>query len=479
MKKIKNIFLLFIIILLISVGFAYLSASLSINGNLSFKQNTWDVHFETVKVIDSTISNPSVTIDNKTSVNMSGQFNSPGDFLDYSFNIVNDGSLPASISSITNNLTEQQKNYIDITLKYTKDNSNLTENDVIYAGQVRNVEVHIGYKEDIDDFYNEDSLALTLTLKFIQPKRVEATTWDYEYVGLDQAFYAPKTGKYKIELWGASGGTAFDKATGGAGAYTSGIISLNKGERLFVYVGEQGASTQAYVAYVFPKTFNGGGAGSQNSSTATSSGGGATDVRLTGGEWSDFDSLKSRIMVAAGGGGGGYFGGKAAKGGYGGALQGGDGTIIVVNFPPGKEDNRVKENPTGATQNQGGQTKIPSYPLAIGQFGQAGSYMVNYQSGAGAGSGYYGGAAGVDQDNATASGSGGSSYISGYDGCLAIEATSTKSAITHKENSIHYSNKVFTEPTMIAGNSLMPNPNGSNQITGNMGNGFARITFVN
>ena len=32
-------------------------------------------------------------------------------------------------------------------------------------------------------------------------------------------------------------------------------------------------------------------------------GGGATDVRLTPGEWNNFDSLKSRIMVAAGGGG--------------------------------------------------------------------------------------------------------------------------------------------------------------------------------
>ncbi|MFR6022533.1 MAG: glycine rich domain-containing protein [Clostridia bacterium] len=30
-------------------------------------------------------------------------------------------------------------------------------------------------------------------------------------------------------------------------------------------------------------------------------GGGATDIRLVSGEWNDFESLKSRIMVAGGG----------------------------------------------------------------------------------------------------------------------------------------------------------------------------------
>ena len=67
------------------------------------------------------------------------------------------------------------------------------------------------------------------------------------------------------------------------GAYTNGIINLTKGTILYVYVGGSNG-------------YNGGGGQSSDRP-----GGGATDIRLI--EGVDFNSLKSRIMVAAGGGG--------------------------------------------------------------------------------------------------------------------------------------------------------------------------------
>lgn len=88
-----------------------------------------------------------------------------------------------------------------------------------------------------------------------------------------QEFVVPEDegGWYKVELWGAQGGGEY----GGRGSYTSGIIGLSEGEKLFVYVGKHGE-------------------------TGTS--GQETDVRVNPGNYDDERSVASRIMVAAGGG---------------------------------------------------------------------------------------------------------------------------------------------------------------------------------
>ena len=53
-----------------------------------------------------------------------------------------------------------------------------------------------------------------------------------------------KRGIYKIECWGAQGGTGCMngqlKYHGGKGAYTSGFILINHSTTLYVYVGTQG-----------------------------------------------------------------------------------------------------------------------------------------------------------------------------------------------------------------------------------------------
>lgn len=54
------------------------------------------------------------------------------------------------------------------------------------------------------------------------------------------------------------------------------------------------------------------------------------------------------------------------------------------------------------------------------------------------------------------SGAGGSSYISGYTGCRAIDVASTEAEIAPSENSLHYSGVSFIDAQMSAGNEGMP-----------------------
>ena len=207
----------------------------------------------------------------------------------------------------------------------------------------------------------------------------------------------PKTGKYKIELWGASGGSSRANGEYGKGGYTSGQITLNKNEVLYIYVGGAGTSVADIVTGF--GGYNGGGSVSYNGSGTIGggSGGGATDVRLVSGAWNNETSLKSRIMVAGGAGGASYECCERSFGNAGGA--GG---------------NSPSSNVLGAGGSSGVTWK-GSYPA---------------MNGAGGG-GYYGGKGGSSWNEA---GGGGSSYVSGANGFA-----------------VHSSGKKFTNATVTAG----------------------------
>ena len=303
-------------------------------------------------------------------------------------------------------------------------------------------------------------------------KKIEETSTvsTYSYTGSEQEYTVPEDGYYKIECWGAQGGT-HQYAIGGKGAYTKGIIKLSKGEKLYVYVGECYNGARETMCY------NGGGSGSYGTlgNTTNTNGGGATDIRLTNGNWNDFNSLKSRIIVAAGGGGGCDNGSEYSYsyGGYAGALKGGNGSIIKV---AGYEE---LNQTIGATQILGGHNNSTSTISLAGVFGKGGygTYSAEWIYLSGGGGGYYGGGTGLAGKAIISSASGGSSYISGYEGCNSIAESSTEENIIHTGNIIHYSGKYFLYTRMESGRNYMPAPSDTTtEVQGNSGNGYAKIT---
>src|SRR5574344_1054353 len=61
------------------------------------------------------------------------------------------------------------------------------------------------------------------------------------YSGKIATFDTPKSGFYKLEAWGAQGGSV-SPYTGGYGAYATGVINLRKNRILYIVVGGQGTS---------------------------------------------------------------------------------------------------------------------------------------------------------------------------------------------------------------------------------------------
>lgn len=260
-------------------------------------------------------------------------------------------------------------------------------------------------------------------------KTIIINTKEVEAMRSYHKFEIEESGLYKIEAFGASGGysriNGYIGVLGGNGGYTSGEIYLNKGENLYLYIGGHGADA---ICYQDAKGgYNGGGLGTWDYSDneAAGAGGGATDIRLVAGEYNDFEALKSRIMVAAGGGGSSWY----TSGGAGGGLEG--------------LTNRVYATP--GTQNSG-------YKFGIGQDG----YGVGASDGVGgAGGGYYGGNT-SDVADACEAGAGGSSFVSGYELCNAIDSESTEANIIHTNQPNHYSGKIFKNAIIKNGTEFSP-----------------------
>lgn len=250
-----------------------------------------------------------------------------------------------------------------------------------------------------------------------------------------QIFTAPEEGYYKVECWGAQGGQDTFDSYIGKGAYTKGVIKLQNEEKLYIYVGSSGKR------YIKTLGYNGGGYSTEPYYNNNASGGGATDIRFTAGKWDSFDSLKTRLMVAGGGAS---------------ACEAGN-MKFCITFGGGLYSN---SSTTGNGGTANGATQTTGYKFGIGQSNTR----------TGAGGGYYGGYSTWGTSSA------GSSYISGHEGCNSISVDSTESKIIHTGEIIHYSNKYFLFTRMEAGNSLMPTHDGTGEMTGNSGDGYAKIT---
>lgn len=231
------------------------------------------------------------------------------------------------------------------------------------------------------------------------------STYDFPYTGKVQTFTAPASGYYLLEAWGASGGGENSAGLGnpGKGGYSASKVFLNKGEKLYVYVGEKGADS--YSPNYLKGTFNGGGAGMDTGLLADGhqggQGGGATDFRKVGGAWDDLTGLLTRILVAGGGGGAGCAS-NLDPGGDGGGLEG----VTTWN----KSSHYPGYQASGGTQTSGGKGMRYNEDLT-GVYTRSGGFgygAPGAQCGAGGGGGWYGGGSGY-----TAGGGGGSSYIDG------------------------------------------------------------------
>ena len=239
-------------------------------------------------------------------------------------------------------------------------------------------------------------------------------------------------GFYRLEVWGAQGGSYNSTLLGGKGGYAKGEVKFKTETKVYVNVG--GTST----------TTEGGCNGGGSVKIAKTAGGGGTDIRIKQ------NSFLSRIIVAGGGGGSGSE--INEFGGFGGGLIGGDNTARNPDW-----------NGKGGTENSS-PTKCASGKsnCNAGTFGSGGASCTESICTGGGGGGWYGGGGSRHND----AGGGGSGFVF-------VSGASVPSGFL-LDSSLYLSNT-----SLLGGDQSFPSFNSpTTNVVGWSGNGAARITLI-
>ena len=156
----------------LSIAYAALSVTLNIVGSAQVNASNWDIHLNNVVVTDGSVNSTAPNITGGNSLNFSATLTKPGDFYEFTVDVVNGGTIDAMINNVikTPTLTAEQAKYFKYEVSYQNgDTISIKQN--ITAGSTTPIKVRIEYRTDLvsSDLPNSSTtLNLGLTLEYVQ-----------------------------------------------------------------------------------------------------------------------------------------------------------------------------------------------------------------------------------------------------------------------------------------------------------------------
>ncbi len=160
-KKQNMIVILGIILLGITIGYAFLSSSLNISGTAELPSASWNIHWSNLVVTNGSVTGAKVTTPaaiktGNTEVEYSITLSTPGDFYEFTVDAVNEGSIDAMIESFSNKAYEDDEttektipDYLNYSVSYD-DGIPIASNHKLDAGATEKVKVRVEFKRDIE-----------------------------------------------------------------------------------------------------------------------------------------------------------------------------------------------------------------------------------------------------------------------------------------------------------------------------------------
>lgn len=112
---------------------------------------TWDVHFENVSVNKKSVQAiiPAKLNAKKTSVNFEVYLEKPGDFYEFSVDIVNSGKMDAKVTAkpVLSGVPDEYKEYFKYTVKYS-DGTAIKKDDELNAGKRKIIVVRVEFDKE-------------------------------------------------------------------------------------------------------------------------------------------------------------------------------------------------------------------------------------------------------------------------------------------------------------------------------------------
>ena len=171
----KSKYLIIFLLLIVSIGFAFLSSRLDFNGIANVRPINWKIYFDNVQKNfgqEFEITEPSTSGEDTTSINFEVELADPGDSYSFDVDIVNGGSIDAmyKITYDWSTYDDEHPELYIFEVKY-KDGIELQENDLLKKNSRETITVTVAYNRDIDieSLPTEDrSVNYNLTLEYEQ-----------------------------------------------------------------------------------------------------------------------------------------------------------------------------------------------------------------------------------------------------------------------------------------------------------------------
>ena len=245
----------------LTIAYAALNAVLTIQGSAKVSSAEWDIYLSNPRVTNGSATTDIPQIKTSSTLEFSTTLNLPGDFYEFTVDVVNDGSIDAMIDGVTKtpSLTETQAKYLNYIVEYQNGESINTKQLVAKNSFVRLL-VKLEFRKDIsasDLPTTSETLNLSFTVNYVQAdttgtnvtdngvkKAYEVISGDLQTVGSEVAigeehFYIISSdedsvtmlAKYNLYVGGVynSGWTAYgDEPTGKQDSTMLGWVSSGK-----------------------------------------------------------------------------------------------------------------------------------------------------------------------------------------------------------------------------------------------------------
>ena len=174
------------LLLLISIGYAAISTTLTINGTANIAATSWNVYFTNLQTTNGSVTPsvaPSVSGTNTTTLNYTVTLENPGDFYEFTVDVKNGGTINAKIADngISNTaLTSTQDTYVNYTVTYSDGTAITTGDKLSKSGatisgitDTRTIKVRVEYDTNItaaqlNALQDDITLNLQFSLDYVQ-----------------------------------------------------------------------------------------------------------------------------------------------------------------------------------------------------------------------------------------------------------------------------------------------------------------------
>ena len=164
--------LILVCVFTLTIAYAALSAVLTISGNARVSAADWDIYLANPKVTNGSATTIVPSIKTSSTVEFSTTLSMPGDFYEFTIDVVNGGSIDAMIENVvkTPELTADQAKFLKYEITYQNGES-ITNKQLLAKETSMPIKVRIEYRKDLvasDLPTGQVVLDLALTLEYTQ-----------------------------------------------------------------------------------------------------------------------------------------------------------------------------------------------------------------------------------------------------------------------------------------------------------------------